>query len=1197
VARNSFLEKRWKNIHLEKIKKKAGPRYTPEFNVELPIAEIFDGITRNENFYFSIRQHCGKLIRAYKKVSPAYENNEIKALYQSLRKELNSLLKLLSKLTAYNTKPIAWGKISKKSIKGQELARNLSEKFRNEKTFLEQQKADTRNDPTSRSISERYGSDIHYLHNMQSELQYFEEFSQSPSAKLSNSPFLLLTGLAGSGKTHLLCDILGKRVNSKHLAPALLVFGEDFVSTETPLIQATHQLRLNLNTSTFLRLVNAKARKSGSRALIIIDALNETKQRNYWKRNLGKLVAQVGKYPNVALAISIRSGFEGEVLPPKAISLFVHEKHQGFKFREWEAVTTFFNSFSLPLPEIPLLMPEFQNPLFLLLFCKAFQKRSKRSKGQREIFRGHEGATYIFETYVDSVSRKISGQFGIQFGGGKNIWDTVIEKIAAKMVEQNTDVISEEEVNALAKKAHPTIDHNHFIKELERNLLLVKIPKFSIEKNQYNGFDFRFPFQRFSDHLLGRYIFKKYEKEFGTKNKNLETASRFFSKRRLLGKFISQEWNVGIIQALSIQCPEYLKGLEFVQVAPYLHNSYVAQDAFIESLIWRKPEAFSIDLKNTLNYINTTITKTKHGQSSLLNALLAIAPLPNHPFKADFLHGHLSKYPMSNRDSWWSTFLHYQYGNRESVDRLIEWGWAQTDKKHINDESIRLCSVALVWFLTTSNRFLRDKSTKALVALLTGRLKVVLALLNLFKTVDDPYVSERLYAVAYGCVLRSRTDKKGLKEIAEWIYANVFQNGSVPPHILLRDNARGVIEVALKEQLDLRINRKNIVPPYNSEWPKNIPSEKMLKMKYYTKDFSKIPRNPGFSDIWSSVMFELGDFGQYVLNPAVDHWTGRRLFGKEANRKLVFANFKSSLTREQKHLLDKATNPLIGVDISVFPQKIKVIYLSNLGTTSKKDLKSLEQEQKKGRKQGISIFENSLDPPKKQFFKKEIYPYFDSHGRIYEPLDNFDRGLAKRWVFSKVVQLGWKPELHGAFDRDVNSSMANRSGQKAERIGKKYQWIALHELLARLADNFQFKEESLRNKIGKYEGSWQLSVRDIDPSCILKEFPNFSPEGIPKFPGGSKRDIYNAWSKRALDSTWIKKQADLPDPRLVMEFTDASGNKWAALESFADWEQETLPEHERYDLPTRKLFYMMKGRGGPVFLNNCMVVDKWIAPG
>ncbi|MEA1925782.1 MAG: ATP-binding protein, partial [Patescibacteria group bacterium] len=740
-------------------------------------------------------------------------------------------------------------KINTRTKKASEVLWKLSDGLRQEKEKAEKQKSEE-DRSGNRPASERFGSDIHYLYEVQKELRFFEELSSSTKAKLSNSPFLLLTGLAGTGKTHLLCDVVEERVINKNTFPAILVFGELFETSEDPFVQVARQLGLKLNKSQLLRLLSNAGKQADCRAIIAIDALNETRQKRFWRGNLGKVIEEVKKYPNIALLVSVRTGFEEEVATKKTRKILVHEEHRGFEFREWEAVNKFFKEFDLPLPEIPLLMPEFQNPLFLLLFCKAFQDRAKKNSGkkQKQIFRGHEGATYIFESFVDSVSKRIGKQFNIPNGAGKNIWDTVIEKIAAEIVNKSDDRISEDDVIALVKKAHPSIDHSAFIKELEKNLLIVKAPRYSKEKNDYDGFDFRFPFQKFSDHLIGRYLFKKYEEEFGKPNKNLQTAKKFFSKRRKLGKFLANSWNRGIVEALSIQCPEHLKGCELVEAAPYLKSSQVAQEAFVESLIWRKPAAFSADTKNTLVYINAEIIRTESGHNNLLNAFLAVAPIPDHPFNADFLHKHLSKFSMAKRDSWWSTFLHYQYGEKGAVDRLIEWGWSEQDKTHINDDAVRLCSVALCWFLTTPNRFLRDKATKTLVALLTNRLAVVLALLKQLKDVNDPYVSERLYAVAYSCAIRSKTDSNGLKALSQWVYGEIFKQGNPPAHILLRDYARGIIEVALRKKLKLTVNRKKIEPPFNSDWPKRVPSEKLLKSTYYPEDFFQ--KKPRIEDFW-----------------------------------------------------------------------------------------------------------------------------------------------------------------------------------------------------------------------------------------------------------------------------------------------------------------------------------------------------------
>ena len=42
------------------------------------------------------------------------------------------------------------------------------------------------------------------------------------------------------------------------------------------------------------------------------------------------------------------------------------------------------------------------------------------------------------------------------------------------------------------------------------------------------------------------------------------------------------------------------------------------------------------------------------------------------------------------------------------------------------------------------------------------------------------------------------------------------------------------------------------------------------------------------------------------------------------------------------------------------------------------------------------------------------------------------------------------------------------------------------------------------------------------------------------------------------------------------EFIDSQKNSWVALEGFIEWQEETQPEHEKYDLSTRTLWYMIK---------------------
>jgi len=54
---------------------------------------------------------------------------------------------------------------------------------------------------------------------------------------------------------------------------------------------------------------------------------------------------------------------------------------------------------------------------------------------------------------------------------------------------------------------------------------------------------------------------------------------------------------------------------------------------------------------------------------------------------------------------------------------------------------------------------------------------------------------------------------EGLEELALWVYREVFEDGRPPAHILLRDYARGIIELAARCGLDLEIDMERVRPP------------------------------------------------------------------------------------------------------------------------------------------------------------------------------------------------------------------------------------------------------------------------------------------------------------------------------------------------------------------------------------------------
>ena len=172
--------------------------------------------------------------------------------------------------------------------------------------------------------------------------------------------------------------------------------------------------------------------------------------------------------------------------------------------------------------------------------------------------------------------------------------------------------------------------------------------------------------------------------------------------------------------------------------------------------------------------------------------------------------------------------------------------------------------------------------------------------------------------------------------------------------------------------------------------------------------------------------------------------------------------------------------------------------------------------------------------------------------------------------------MGWTIERFGRFDRNAHGYSYGRSAHKPERIGKKYQWIAFHELLARLADNFKLKEDKWSGRGTEYQGPEDIRVhRDIDPSNLLQRTQREEWRDCTNtwwFP-----TEFNSWHNPDDEVEWLKKASDLPDAAQLIQVTNpADSSGWWTMDGYYKWGQPTPPGEERHETRRRELWYMLK---------------------
>lgn len=150
-----------------------------------------------------------------------------------------------------------------------------------------------------------------------------------------------------------------------------------------------------------------------------------------------------------------------------------------------------------------------------------------------------------------------------------------------------------------------------------------------------------------------------------------------------------------------------------------------------------------------------------------------------------------------------------------------------------------------------------------------------------------------------------------------------------------------------------------------------------------------------------------------------------------------------------------------------------------------------------------------------------------------------------------IDKYGYREDKHGAFDQKIGSGRG-RSTVPNERIGKKYQWLALHELLARVADNFKKIEHSWSDNVVNYEGTWEPTVRDIDPTTLVRVDKYYQDSDLKEdfwWCGGQ----YANWEYEMSD--WLNIEDDIPSAVPIIELTDPNGCNWLALECYPDWNE------------------------------------------
>jgi hypothetical protein len=861
------LAQQWWDDRLQEAVAAARPRYVPELNVEVPAAQSIAALCSDDEWWQVVLDQVDEVSKAVERLR--YADDEV--LAADLDAARTAAATVTDALNAWHTSRTAAG------------FDHLAQALDAASTVVRAQEAlevDAMDDEHGSWDSEgwrqwqreymvRFPAEaVDALRDLGQKLTDATELLISPIGKLAGTQAALMTGPAGIGKTYLAIDAVARRLARGR--PSVMMHGRWFNDHE-PLAHLRDVLQMppDLTSEETIALLDESARAAGAPALLVVDALNDTRPRSLWRDNLDRLITIVGRYPNVRLLLTARTHYVAQILPP-GLTLPRFE-HTGFEGVEFEAVSEYATFYGLEPPTSPPIHGEFDNPLYLRLVCEALQANSRLSLDQANM-----GLDELTKMVLDNAGAVVSDR--IDAPPSDRVVHRAMHALAAAIADGGGDPLTRPRAQAVLTLIWSDVS-------AEKSLLDALIAQGLVEEDvipdgsPYGADIITITFERIGHHLIVSDALTGVTDADGVR---AQLAGRLGT---LIG--LGAAVDLGILEATSVVVAERL-GLELTEFRTEISDDDALAAAVIAGTGWRSASSIA---EETGDIIVDALRREATFDAGL-TMLFRLAARPDHPLNADFLHEFLMRLNMGGRDQFLPGWLHITHGTSGAVDRLIRWA-REKPLDQVGAETTRLWVTALLWTTCATDRRVRDPATIAAARLLAHHPDQAAGLLERFITVNDEWVVERALEVAYSALLAngSSTDWTAAAEV---VWDSFFARpADLTPNAAVRDAARSILEAANdRGTLPAGVTVAQFRPPYNSHWPLDWPTEAEIT-PYDSNDYPKLVRSTTDDDFYRyQLEYDLKD-RPGVDVPAAARWVVAEVirFGYRTERHASFDGY------------------------------------------------------------------------------------------------------------------------------------------------------------------------------------------------------------------------------------------------------------------------------------------------------------------
>ena len=617
-----------------------------------------------------------------------------------------------------------------------------------------------------------------------------------------------------------------------------------------------------------LAALNAAGIRASKRLPILIDGLNEAENPKDWKSELVRLSEELKKYPNVLVVCTLRTGehqpygqrwrpkyrFEqreafANMSLPKGVTRI---KSEGFGEKTRTAIDRYFKYYKI-IPsgaEIPI---EFlRHPLNLRIFCEV---TNRKRDSEITVKKFPASLTLLFDHYLSNAYDNISKMTNLSYSYTAEEIKRVVYKLGIELWKSGNRNIDEGDFRELVNDSHRQWDAS-IVNLLAQEGVIFRNPSINPEQ-----FSISPAYDALGGYVVSSALLSKFRQDH-----NFDWLKKNKVKKKLVGKQ-SHELASNIFASLVTLTPIRMNGQQLWKVAPnYIQNyclifttsteiefidtdtTTALMELFVKSsgvrmdvittlervrgICYRLLNAvFFNKLLRQINLADRDLSWTQWARNQereirmdLITRLKRVRGVCDHPLNAVYFNKLLRQINLADRDLSWTEWVRNQ--EREILEEVFELdkGWKSNILSHSTTDRLRVKWT--MWYLTTTNRQLRDVATRALYWYGRGDPEGLFEETIDSLGIDDTYVSERMLAASYGvamanCMESESSDFVGavLSNYARVLFEKLFAINApfCTTHILAREYAFRTIELTSLHNKNLfsAEELKHIEPPFS----------------------------------------------------------------------------------------------------------------------------------------------------------------------------------------------------------------------------------------------------------------------------------------------------------------------------------------------------------------------------------------------